>query len=87
MEREQAALPVPLHERRAEAEVIVEPRAQPRRESGGRGPRRLESRKRRELAVLRAPIGAVAAGEIRRERQRDDDDEQRREHHLHQNRK
>jgi hypothetical protein len=74
---EQPALAVPAHEARAEPEVIVEPAAECRRQRGDGGHGAVDARKGSELAVLRARVRTVHAGEVDGERKPDD----RHEHH------
>ncbi len=45
-------------------------------------PREIEGRKGCQLALLRIRVGAVPAGEIRRERQRDDEEKRDHQHQL-----
>ena len=85
---EQAALAIPAHQQRSKPEVIVEPGCGGGRQRGQRRRRSVDAGNRRELAVLGARIGAVDAGQVRRQRQRNHDDEQDHEQTaLHQNRK
>jgi hypothetical protein len=50
--------------------MVLEPEAEAGGELAKRPPRSIETRKWSQPAVLRARIGAVEAGEVRRQRQR-----------------
>src|SRR5262245_46847890 len=80
------------HQRRAQAEVILEPVMESVAELPNRVDRAVVGRKLRQLTVLGAGVGAVESGEVDGERHPDDGEEGEREPaagcaRVHQNRK